>query len=147
MRRRSTSIRTRIACATGCAAACLALGAGGCSGSRSYTRFTPDACASTLPTAGTAVHGRGRLTTIRPFHRAELKRYFGITPSPVPTPSPSPTAPGQPRACLVVFRGPFAAGTVTGAEQQAGRFALVLVRVRSPHVLRVRLSDTFPPPP
>ncbi len=132
---------------TACAAACLALAAGGCSGSRSYTRFTPDACASTLPAAGTAVHDRGHLTMIRPFHRSELKRYFGITPRPVPTSSRSPSAPGEPRACLVVFRGPFAAGTVTGAQQRAGRFALVLVRVRPPRVLRVRLSDTVPPPP
>lgn len=130
------------------AAVGLTVAVSGCSGSHSYTRFTSDACASTLPAAGAAVHGQGRLVTVRPFRRAELQRYFGVAPRPLPSGSPRRAPdPAQPRACLVVFRGPFAAGSVAGADQQAGRFALVLVRVRSPQVLLTRVADDYPPRP
>lgn len=139
-------LRPRTAVGVGLAA--LGIAATGCSGSRSYSRFTSDACAATLPVAQAAVHGPGRLVAIRPFQRAELKRYFGITPRPAPGGNPPPANPApttQPRACLVVFRGVFAAESVAGAGQQAGRYALVLVRVRAPQVLRTRVTGSFPP--
>lgn len=117
----------------------------GCSGSPSYSRFTSDACAVTLPVAEAAVHRMGGLRVVRPFHRTEALRYFGVQPPPLPSPSPTPEPAEQPRACLVVWAGRYAPGSVVGAGQQSGRFVLVLVRVRQPAVLRVRVVATYPP--
>lgn len=69
----------------------------------------------------------------------------GPTARPGPTATPGPTArPAPPRGCLVVYAGPFAAGTVRGAPAgTSGRYALLFVDLRHPRVRQVLLTDVL----
>jgi hypothetical protein len=109
-----------------------------------------------LPLARSVVHDEGTLTEVRRINRSEadaLSRQLGVNPVAPPrshTPVPNlhrPTrTPGWPHACLVVYRGNYPAGTIAGASPPAvaGRYALIVLRVRHPAVDRILVTDHLP---
>jgi hypothetical protein len=134
----------------------------GCSGPRGGSSLHSltsqvNSCAVTLPLARTTVSQRGRLVTIHPLRHGQADRIartveglLSKRPSGSPTVAPPATTrathapPLSAVACVVVYRGPYRRGDVAGAEQQRGRYALLIVRVRHPAVLRVFLVDQLP---
>jgi hypothetical protein len=64
-------------------------------------------------------------------------------------PKPSVAQAGQslPKACVVVYRGSYPAGSIPHSlpAGAGGQFALVIVKVRHPAVYRVLVTDTLPP--
>jgi hypothetical protein len=134
------------------------LGAG-CSGPRSGASATSgvSGCAAVLPLARRVVHDEGTLTEVRRINRSQadaLSRQLGVNPVAPPrshTAAPNPhrpvRSPGWPHACLVVYRGNYPVGTIAGASPPAvaGRYALIVLRVRHPAVDRVLVTDHLPP--
>ena len=134
----------------------------GCSGPRGGSSLHSltsqvNSCAVTLPIARAAVSRRGRLVTIHPLRRGQADRIVraveGLSSrgsSRPPTMAPPATTQGvhpsplSAVACVVVYRGPYGRGEVAGAEQYRGHYALLIVRVRHPAVLRVFLVDRLP---
>lgn len=114
-------------------------------------------CAAVLPLARNAVHGHGQLVLVHSLGRRdadELYAELGAPPLPPPTPPPGggpppppPAADPLPKTCIVVYRGDYAVGSVTGADAGAsasGHYALVVARVRHPVVYRVLLTAELP---
>lgn len=120
-------------------------------------------CAAVLPMARDVVHGQGTLTVVRPVDRSDvdaLTREAGVDspPAPVSKPPASPKAPRPPepsqheagpplpKACLIVYRGNYPAGSIPSAlpPAHAGQYALIVVKVRHPAVDRVLVTDTLP---
>ena len=135
--------------------ACTLLAA--CSGPRSGASATTgvSGCAAVLPLARTIVHDEGTLTEVRRISRNDadaLSRQLGVNPlappgSRIRLPNPHhPVRPGWPHACLVVYRGDYPLGTITGASPPAvaGRYALIVLRVRHPSVDRILVTNTLP---
>jgi len=134
----------------GAAVAGCASPGGGASGRADVAR-----CAAVLPLAREVVHGEGVLTLVRPVDRKTVDAISGELGAPDISPprvhpthpaSPNRTSPPLPRACLVVYRGDYPAGAVAGApsEPARGRYALIVLRVRHPSVVRVLLADRLP---
>ena len=126
-----------------------------CSGPRSGASATGEVsgCAAVLPLARSIVHDEGALTEVRRISRSDadaLSRELGVAPPRSRTGLPSPhrpVRPGWPHACLVVYRGHYPAGTIAGASPPAvaGRYALIVLRVRHPSVERILVTDHLPP--
>ncbi|MFN2533746.1 MAG: hypothetical protein ABR528_00660 [Pseudonocardiaceae bacterium] len=129
-----------------------------CSGPRSGASATGEVsgCAAVLPLARSIVHDEGTLTEVRRISRSDadaLSRELGVNPPAPPRsrgglPSPHrPVRPGWPHACLVVYRGNYPAGTIAGASPPAvaGRYALIVLRVRHPSVERILVANHLPP--
>ncbi|HEX6405078.1 MAG TPA: hypothetical protein VF003_18270 [Pseudonocardiaceae bacterium] len=126
-----------------------------CSGPRSGASATGEVsgCAAVLPLARNIVHDEGALTEVRRISRSDadaLSRELGVAPPRSRTGLPSPhrpVRPGWPHACLVVYRGHYPAGTIAGASPPAvaGRYALIVLRVRHPSVERILVTDHLPP--
>jgi hypothetical protein len=129
-----------------------------CSGPRSGASATGEVsgCAAVLPLARSIVHDEGTLTEVRRISRSDadaLSRELGVNPPAPPRsrsglPSPHrPVRPGWPHACLVVYRGNYPTGTIAGASPPAvaGRYALIVLRVRHPSVERILVTDHLPP--
>ena len=88
-------------------------------------------CALALPTARAAVHDRGHLVRVKTQNTRlgkHLYRLLRIT---------------RRQECVIIFRGPYATGEVTGATGH-GRYAIVVVRVHPPKFLHATLTDTLP---
>jgi hypothetical protein len=133
--------------------------AGACSGPRSGASATSgvSGCAAVLPLARSVVHDQGTLTEVRRINRSQadaLSRQLGVKPvAPPRSRTAAPDlhhrlrSPGWPHACLVVYRGNYPAGTIAGAHPPAvaGRYALIVLRVRHPAVDRVLVTDHLPP--
>jgi hypothetical protein len=148
--------RWRAAVLAGLVIACTLTAA--CSGPRSGASATSEVsgCAAVLPLARSIVHDEGTLTEVRRISRTDadaLSRALGVNPLAPPRsrtglPSPHrPAHPGWPHACLVVYRGNYPAGTIAGASPPAvaGRYALIVLRVRHPSVERIMVTDHLPP--
>lgn len=129
-----------------------------CSGPRSGASVTTEVsgCAAVLPLASRVVHDEGTLTEVRRISRNDadaLSRQLGVNPrvpprSHVGLPNPRhPVRPSWPHACLVVYRGDYPLGTIAGASPPAvaGRYALIVLRVRHPSVERILVTDHLPP--
>lgn len=138
----------------------------GCSGPRGGSSLHSltsqvNSCAATLPLARTTVSGRGRLVVIHPLRRGQadniVRTVERLTKQARPRPGPTPvatTAPVHPpgphpptlsaTACVVVYRGPYQRAQVAGVAQEHGRYALLIIRVRHPAVLRGYLLDRLP---
>jgi hypothetical protein len=113
-------------------------------------------CAAVLPLARSVVHDEGTLTEVRRINRSEadaLSRQLGVNPvapprshTPVPNLHRPARTPGWPHACLVVYRGNYPTGTIGGASPPAvaGRYALIVLRVRHPAVDRILVTDHLP---
>lgn len=88
-------------------------------------------CVRTLPYARQAVHGQGKLVSVRTISPPRSRRVLH--------------APGNlvqgPTACVVTYRGPYSAGSVIGAGSQAGLYAHVVVRLKHPAVSRVTVNN------
>jgi hypothetical protein len=132
--------------------------AAACSGPRNGTSVTSDVsgCAAVLPLARNIVHGHGTLTLIRRINQADadaLARKLGVTPAAPPQPyadhqPPHPPArTRQPKTCLIVYHGSYPQGTITSASPPAvaGRYALMVLRVRHPSIDRILVTDALPP--
>jgi hypothetical protein len=138
---------------TGCAAP-----GGGASAHSDVAR-----CAAVLPMARDVVHGQGTLTVVRPVDRSDvddITREAGadVPPAPAskspaspkppkpPNPSQNQAGPPLPKACLIVYRGNYPAGSIPSALPPAhgGQYALIVVKVRHPAVDRVLVTDTLP---
>jgi hypothetical protein len=115
-------------------------------------------CAAVLPLARDVVHGQGTLTLVRPVDRGDvdaLTQQAGAVPPPpsgppgerTPKPSVAQAGPPLPKACLVVYRGSYPAGSIPHSlpAGASGQFALVIVKVRHPAVYRVLVTDALPP--
>jgi hypothetical protein len=131
--------------------------AAACSGPRSGASATTavSGCAAVLPLARETVHDEGTLILVRRISRSDadaLSRELGATPPlssrsyPGP-PGPHPPGPSRgPKVCLVVYRGSYPKGTITGASPPAvaGRYALIVLRVRHPSLERVLVTSRLP---
>jgi hypothetical protein len=106
------------------------------------------ACAPALPLAGDALGHRGTLIRIHRLKRgqtAAILRALG-RPAPVQRPrSGRPPAGKEPKRCLLVYRGPYARGSVPLARGEQGRYAVILARARHPQLFAVVLTDRLPP--
>jgi len=150
---------TRRLCCLGLLAAAL----GGCSGPHAgapYRSVKEDigSCAAVLPLARDSVGDRGTLVAIHPLRKGQadaITRAAGQSPSPRPSRSAAPPAPtGTPRssgapkspgACVVAYRGPYLAGQLPSAPRDAGRYAVLILRVRHPVVRQLLVVDRLPP--
>ncbi|HEY0577111.1 MAG TPA: hypothetical protein VGD73_23665 [Pseudonocardia sp.] len=114
-----------------------------------------DRCAAVLPLASEVVHGRGTLTLVRPINKADvdaITREAGVASPPTPPltkqpqASPSPANPSIPRACLIVYRGDYPAGTIPSALPPgvSGQYALIVAWVRRPALYRVLITSSLP---
>jgi hypothetical protein len=114
-----------------------------------------DRCAAVLPLASEVVHGRGTLTLVRPINKADvdaITREAGVASPPTapltkqPQASPSPANPSIPRACLIVYRGDYPAGTIPNALPPggSGQYALIVAWVRRPALYRVLITSSLP---
>jgi hypothetical protein len=120
-------------------------------------------CAAVLPMARDVVHGQGTLTVVRPVDRSDvddITREAGVDAPPAPAskspaspkppkppkPSQNQAGPPLPKACLIVYRGDYPAGSIPSAlpPVHAGQYALIVVKVRHPAVDRVLVTDTLP---
>lgn len=132
--------------------------AAACSGPRSGASATSavSGCAAVLPLAREIVHDEGTLTLVRRISKTDadaLSRELGASPPVPPRPhlgSPRPHPPGPsraPKTCLVVYRGNYPRGTITEASPPAvaGRYALVVLRLRHPSLERILVTDRLPP--
>jgi hypothetical protein len=135
--------------------------AAGCAVPRGGPAAGNNVCAAVLPAASAVVHDQGRLVLVRPTRRPELVGLFGPQVPSAPggrsarstggppqqlPPAASPASPenAQPRACLVVYDGHYAAGSVVGTSAP-GRYAVIGISVRPVQVLGARTTDTRPP--
>lgn len=88
-------------------------------------------CARVLPVARQVVHGHGKLVSIRTITPSKKRRVL--------------RAPGNlvqgPTACVVTYRGPYSVGSVTGAGNQAGLYAHLVVRLKHPVVTQVTVDN------
>ncbi|HEY2764132.1 MAG TPA: hypothetical protein VGJ13_09000 [Pseudonocardiaceae bacterium] len=130
----------------------------GCSGPRSGVSAISDvsSCAAVLPLAHDIVHASGTLTLVRRINKDQvdtLTRELGAT-APPPAAHRTPLRSAihvfgglrTPKECLVVYRGVYPRGTIAGASPPAvaGRYALLVLRVRHPAVDRIFVTDTLP---
>ncbi|MBV8996824.1 MAG: hypothetical protein JO287_24665 [Pseudonocardiales bacterium] len=152
----STSHRPRVRTAVAGLAIVLVL-AVACSGPRSGASATTDVsgCAAVLPLARTIVHDQGTLTLIRRINQADadaLARQFGIASTASPPPHSFrrgfhlPPGTRLPRTCLIVYQGNYPPGAITGASPPAvaGRYTLMVLRVRHPSIDRVLVTNRLP---
>ncbi|HZS19505.1 MAG TPA: hypothetical protein VFA63_00785 [Pseudonocardiaceae bacterium] len=142
--------------AAGLVIACILAAA--CSGPRSGASATSgvSGCAAVLPLARSVVHDEGTLIEVRRISRSEadaLSRQLGVNPVARPRSRPAVPnqhrpvrSPGWPHTCLVVYRGDYPAGTIAGASPPAvaGRYVLIVLRVRHPAVDRILVTDRLP---
>jgi len=115
-----------------------------------------DRCAAVLPLASEVVHGQGTLTLVRPINKHEvdaITQEAGVgSPPSIPLtkqPAASPGAqadPSIPKACLIVFRGDYPAGSIPSALPPAvsGQYALIVAWVRRPALYRVLVTSSLP---
>jgi hypothetical protein len=149
-----TASRWRRAAVAGFVVVCTLTAA--CSGPRSGASATSNvsSCAAVLPLARNVVHDQGILTVVRRISRDDadaLSRKLGAAPPAPPSsaarPAPHrPVRPGWPKACLVVYRGNYPAGSISNASAPAvaGHYALIVLRVRHPAVDRILVTDQPP---
>jgi len=152
--RRSRAIR----CGGVLVAATLAvLAVAGCAapGGGASAHNDVDRCAAVLPLASEVVHGQGTLTLVRPINKRDvdaITREVGVTSPPSapltkqPQASPSPADSSIPRACLIVYRGDYPAGSIPSALPPAasGQYALIVAWVRRPALYRVLITSSLP---
>ena len=115
-------------------------------------------CAVALPVARAAVSHRGRLVVIHPLRKGQadkivlaiLGRAAKARGASRPKVAISPrlgaaaVAKIKGATCIIVYRGHYRPGEVPGTGQQQGQYALMIVRVRHPAVLRAFLLDSLP---
>lgn len=137
----------------------VGLVAAGCGAPRGGYATTANVCAPAFAAARDVVHNHGRLVQVRPLARHELGELFPghTTASPrassTPSPAPQPTAPGstavpepaQPRACLIIYQGPYAEGSLVGTPA-GGKYAIIAVNLRPATVIAVSAADVRPSP-
>ena len=140
-------------CCLGLVAAALA----GCSGPHAgapYRSVNQDvgSCAAALPLARDSVGNRGTLVAIHPLREGQaeaITKAAGKTPAPRPSPRAQPPTtemePKNPGTCVIAYRGPYRAGQLPLAPRDAGRYAVLIVRVRHPVVRQLLLVDRLPP--
>lgn len=139
----------------------MVVGLAGCGAPRGGYGTATSECAPALPPARAVVHDRGTLVLVRPVGHREWDELFPnraaaseSTASAAPTPAPPAASshlaipPGQagpqPRACLVVYQGPFAAGSVPAAPA-GGKYAVIGIALRTASVVGVTTTDVRPP--
>ena len=131
--------------------------AAACSGPRSGASATTDVsgCAAVLPLARTIVGDQSTLTLIRRINQADvdaLARQFAIAPTASPPPHSVrrgfhlPAGTRVPKTCLIVYQGNYPPGAITAASPPAvaGRYTLMVLRVRHPSIDRVLVTDRLP---
>jgi hypothetical protein len=64
-----------------------------------------------------------------------------------PRPTAAQAGPPLPKACVIVYRGNYPAGSIPQSlpPGASGQYALVIVKVRHPALYRVLVTDTLPP--
>lgn len=136
----------------------VGLGSSACSVPRGGLTGVGDAggCEAVLPLARNVVGGAGALVEVRRVNRTQIdtiSRQAGVAPLPstsprrTPVSPPSSQPPGQPKTCLVVYHGTYPPGAIPGATPPAtsGSYALIVLRVRHPSVVRVLVTNDIPP--
>ena len=111
-------------------------------------------CFRALPPAAAAVHHRGELVGVRLTSGRRTGRLFRGAPGvpSVPSVTPPSTRVAAPaatpnRLCLVAYRGGYRAGDVdhlAPASNQAGRYAIIWVSLRTDRVVAAFLVDHLP---
>ena len=119
----------------GAATAAVALVTAACT-TGGFTRGSVTGCFRTLPTAESALHAtKARLLGVHLVPADHLPRQV------------RPLVPPEDDAavCAVAYSGSFSAGQVIGAQPEAsGRYAVVLVDARHPHVVASYVSAELP---
>lgn len=108
-------------------------------------------CFRVLPQAHAALSGQGTFVDVARVSRSGLPRLGRL---PLRRPSRPTTVPGstsipvQREVCLVAYRGTFDASRITGlvGTLRTGRYAIVIVGIRTQQVRLVVLADTLPKP-
>lgn len=109
-------------------------------------------CFRVLPQARAAVGGQGTLVDVARVSRSAMPRIGGIVRRPRATTTSvapgSTTIPVQREVCLVAYRGTFDASKITNlvGPNRTGRYAVVVVGIRSQAVRAVELVDRLPKP-
>ncbi|MHB2021805.1 MAG: hypothetical protein ACYCO3_00520 [Mycobacteriales bacterium] len=96
-----------------------------CAAPRSGFAPSRDICVSAVPVAFDAVHDKGQLVRVHRLRRLPLLPLHRIPESGV---------------CVLVFRGPYSPGSVSGTTK-GGEYAYLLVTTKHPRVLGVRLGS------
>lgn len=105
-----------------------------CAGPRNALNTPASACFRGLPAARAAVGQNARLIGLRRVSKAELARAV---------PQAGAIRPGE--LCLVAFRGPFAAGDVTGADPPGpGNYAVVALDTGGSQLLGAFVVNDLP---
>jgi hypothetical protein len=106
------------------------------------------ACAAALPLARNTLSEHGTLVRVHRLRRGQAAAILRALGHPLPTRprSATRTSPGrEPKRCLIVYRGPYAQGSVPRAPGQHGRYAVVIAKARHPALVAVVLTDRLPP--
>jgi hypothetical protein len=121
----------------------VALALGGCQKVTRKVGSSVSPCFRVLPQAHQALGGQGSFVDVARVRGGPAGRFGPVAA----TPTTATTAPAM-DVCVVAYRGPFdpeRIGHLVGAARQ-GRYALVVVGVRSERVRAVALSDRLPSP-
>lgn len=115
-----------------------------CSGPRGGTSvhaLTSDVtgCAAALPVARASVPKASALVEVRPLKAATALHVLQTAGG-----APLPHQQVRGRLCFVAYRGPYRRGDVPLAPAGHGRYALLLLSVRHPHVLALVLVPALP---
>jgi hypothetical protein len=107
-------------------------------------------CFRVLPQARTALGGQGTLVDVARISRSAMPSIGGLARRPRATTSTQPgsSIPAQREVCLVAYKGSFDASKITHliGPGRTGRYAIVVISIRSQQVRAVELVDRLPKP-
>jgi hypothetical protein len=89
------------------------------------------------------VHRHGRLTLAKVLSASRLRALLATAPHSSGTTIGRRTH--QPKTCLIVYRDSYSAGEIAAARASAGRYAILLIRVRHPLLIAALVRDRLPP--
>jgi hypothetical protein len=126
------------------AVAVCALAVAGCGEPRSGAVSETGPCAQVIPVARAHLPRPAKLVSVRALKRGGLRPLLRALDVQVP-PHPQHRGRRLPRkACVMVYRGMFAAGgEIAGVPR--GRYLVLVISVRHPRLLRGVVADRLPP--
>jgi hypothetical protein len=118
----------------------VAAGCGGGGGARGGVAInSSDSCVGTLPLAFRTVHNQGKLVRVHRLRRGQstdIVRRLGV-------PAADPRL-REARRCIVIYRGTYTRKQFAQAVGERGRYAVLIMKIRRPQVIRVVLTDALP---
>jgi len=99
-------------------------------------------CAQVLPLASATVHRHGRLTLAKVLSGSRRRALLAAAPHSTGTTVGRRIH--QPKTCLIVYRDSYRPGEIAAARAAAGRYAILLIRVRHPLLIVALVRDRLP---